>query len=103
MHSTAMSAADPGERMMSESGSSGMLPARYAVTPACLIEAEAELDRLTAVHAAYADQPNITSVWKVCPDETADAVTRQRAIVERLRAAIREQFAELGHAAARRL
>lgn len=36
---------------MSESGSSGMLEARYAGTPACLIEADAELDRLTAMHA----------------------------------------------------
>lgn len=103
MRSTAMSAAYPGERMMNESGSSGMLPARYAATLACLIEAEAELDRLTAVHAAYADQPNITSVSKLSTDERADAVTRQRAFVERLRAPIREQFAELSHAAARKL
>lgn len=88
---------------MSEFGSSGVLPVRYAATPAGLVAAEAELDRLTAVTAAYADQPTITAVWQGCIDETADAVTRQRAIVERLRATIRDQFAERGHAAARRL
>lgn len=87
---------------MSEFGSSGVQPVRYAATPAGLAAAEAELDRLTAV-TAYADQPTITAVWQGCIDETADAVTRQRAIVERLRATIRNQFAERGHAAARRL
>ena len=73
---------------MSSLGSPAVFPPRSASTPADLVTAEAELDRLTAVHAAYADQPNITTAWQGCIDQTADSVTRQRAIVERLRAAV---------------
>lgn len=79
-----------------------LFPPRYASSPAGLVAAETELDRLMVVHEGYAGQPNITKIWQGYVDKTADAVTAQREIVEHLRAAIGEDSAELGDAAAGR-
>jgi hypothetical protein len=57
---------------------------RYPATLAGLLAAEAELVRLTALHLAYATQPNVTPVWQGYIDQRSGAVERQRLIVERL-------------------
>jgi len=58
---------------------------RYERTAAGLDAANRELARLAATHAAYANQPDITTIWQGYVDKQADAVDMQRAIVKSLR------------------
>jgi hypothetical protein len=46
------------------------------------VAAETELVRLTALHAAYADQPNVTPIWQGYIDQKQHAVERQRLTVD---------------------
>ena len=57
---------------------------RCPATVAGLLAAEAELVRLTALHAAYAGQPNVTRIWQGYIDQKREAVECQRLTVEAL-------------------
>lgn len=59
-------------------------PLRYPATLAGLVAAEAELVRLTALHVAYAEQPDVTPIWQGYIDQKQRAVERQRLTVETL-------------------
>ena len=62
-------------------------PLHYPATLAGLVAAEAELVCLTALHAAYAEQPDVTPIWQGYIDQKQRAVERQRLTVETLRQA----------------
>jgi hypothetical protein len=59
-------------------------PLHYPATLAGLVAAEAELVRLTALQAAYAEQPDVTPIWQGYIDQKQRAVERQRLTVETL-------------------
>ena len=65
-----------------------VFPPHYARTAAGLGAAEQKLARLTATHTAYANQPNISTLWKGYIDKQAEEVTRQQTIVDQLRRTI---------------
>ena len=88
---------------MSRLGSSVVFPPRYASTPAGLVAAQGHLDQLTEVHAAYAGQPNVSTIWQGYIDDRAHAVATQQAIVESLRRAVHDRFQQLGAYAAAHL
>jgi hypothetical protein len=80
----------------------GLFPVVYEQSSGGLVLAEQELARLVERHAAHASQPNITAIWQGYIDQKADSVAKQTAVVERLRAVVRVQFAaEAGVAAGR--
>jgi len=61
---------------------------RYPVSQAGLAAANDELTRLIALYTAYRSQPDITPLWQGYIDQRAAAVSKQRAVVSRLEAAI---------------
>ena len=65
-----------------------VFPPRYARTAEGLHAAEQKLARLTDTHAAYANQPDTSTIWQGYIDKQADAVDAQRPIVQALRDAI---------------
>ena len=68
-----------------------VFPPRYAHTAEGLGAAEHELARLSATQTAYANQPNITTIWQGYIDKHAEEVTEQQTIVDQLRDAIGDQ------------
>ena len=77
-----------------------LFPIAYEQSRDGLVLAEQELDRLTALHAAYASQPNITAIWQGYVDEKARSVATHSLVVDRLRAVVRDQLQATADAAA---
>ena len=69
-----------------------LFPVVYEQSSDGLVLAEHEFDRLTAVHAAYASQPNITAIWQGYIDKKARDVADQRLVVDRMRAVVRDEL-----------
>jgi hypothetical protein len=63
-------------------------PVPYAVSAAGLAAANEELTRLMALYTAYKSQPDITPLWQGYIDQRAAAVSKQRAAISGLEAAI---------------
>jgi hypothetical protein len=84
-------------------GLSRLVPIVYEHSCDGLVLAEQELARLTALHAAYASQPNITVLWQGYVDQKAEVVATHRLVVERLRDVLRNEMQAKADAAAARI
>ena len=77
-----------------------LFPVAYEQSRDGLVLAEHELDRLITLHAAYASQPNITSIWQGYIDEKARGVAKHSLVVDQLRAVVHDQLQATADAAA---